>query len=381
MPDTIVCLPITEWTGLAHNSRHLMAEATRRGYRVLWVDPLGLRSAKMQRKDAAKLTRRLRQIRRPLVQVGERIWRLAPVGIPFQSTRPGTALNRRMLAAQIRPALRRLGAEHVLLWSYSPHFLKLRSSIDCDLAVYYRTDDYPSSPGINARYIQRLENEAASLADLCVAASELSLSDLPDTTRRRLLVRNGIDLTVFNADLSFDDPVAQVEHPRLLVIGTFDRWLDIDLLRDLALAHPEWSLLLGGERKIDLDALTALPNVTFLGQVPFDQLPALVRSCDVGLVPHRVEPFTTRMSPGKIYQYLALGLPVLCTPFVDEAVYSGQVSVASPELAAFADAIERLLRSNSAELAAARRAFAGEQSWAARFDAIENELARILAGE
>ena len=37
----------------------------------------------------------------------------------------------------------------MLLWSYSPHLVKLRKKIDCDLAVYFRTDDYLSAPGVN----------------------------------------------------------------------------------------------------------------------------------------------------------------------------------------------------------------------------------------
>ena len=43
LPDTIVCLPINEWSGLPVNSHHLMREAASRGYRVLYVDPIGLR--------------------------------------------------------------------------------------------------------------------------------------------------------------------------------------------------------------------------------------------------------------------------------------------------------------------------------------------------
>ncbi len=377
--DTIVCLPITEWAGLPHNSRHLMNEAERRGYRVLWVDPIGLRSARLQRKDVAKLTRRLLQFRRPFARVSDRIWRLAPFGIPLQGTRPGAALNRRMLAFQIRRALRRLGAERVLLWSYSPHLVKLRHLVNCDLTVYYRTDDYPSAPGVNIGRLRKLESEAATLADLCVTVNELSLTDLPNSTRRRLFVPNGVDLDVFKAGSRHDDPVAQVGHPRLLVIGTFDRWVDLDLLRNLMLQRPEWSLVLAGESKVDLEPLTALPKVTFLGQVQLDRLPSLIAGCDVGLVPHRVEPFTTRMSPGKVYQYLAMGLPVLCTPFVDPSIFAGQITVAPGDPVDFGEAIEELLASNSSELTAARRAFAAEQSWPVRFDAVEEALARILA--
>jgi glycosyltransferase involved in cell wall biosynthesis len=378
--DTIVCLPITEWTGLAHNSRHLMKEAERRGYRILWVDPIGLRSARLQRKDVAKLTRRLRAFRRPFAQVSERIWRLAPLGIPLQGTRLGAALNQCALAFQIRRALRRLGAERVLLWSYSPYLVKLRRSIDCDLAVYYRTDDYLSAPGVNADRLRELESEAAALADLCITINELSLDDLPSSTRRRLLVRNGVDLAVFNTGSRREDPIPQLAHPRLLVIGTFDSWLDLELLRKLMLERPDWSLVLAGEKKTDLDALTVLSNVHFLGQMQLDRLPALISSCDVGLVPYRIEPFVVKGSPGKIYQYLAMGIPVVCTPFVDPSIFGDQIAVAPGEPVAFAKAIEELLRSDSAELRAARTAFAAGQSWASRFDALENEFADILAG-
>ncbi|MGA9762555.1 MAG: glycosyltransferase [Gaiellaceae bacterium] len=366
-----------------------MKEAERRGYQVLWVDPIGLRSAKLQRKDVAKLTRRLRQLRHPFVRVSDRIWRLAPLGIPLQGTRLGAALNRRALAFQIRRGLRRLGAKRVLLWSYSPHLVRLRQSIDCEAAVYYRTDDYLSAPGVNVSRLRKLEHEAAALADLCVTVNELSLAELPSSTRRRLLVRNGVDLTVFDpaavaaaaAGAQSDDPTPQVAHPRLLVIGTYDRWFDLDLVRTLMAERRDWSLVLAGESKIDLEALSTLPNVTFLGQVQLERLPALIAGCDIGLVPYLVEPYAVKGSPGKVYQYLAMGVPVLCTPFVDPSVFAGQIAVAPGEPIAFEQAIESLLHADSPELAAARRAFAADQSWAVRFDAIEDELAGILAGE
>jgi len=379
--DTIVCLPITEWAGLPHNSRHFMNEAERRGYRVLWVDPIGLRSARLQRKDVAKLTRRLRRMRRPLARVGERIWRLAPLGVPLQGTRLGVALNRRLLAFQIRLALRKLGASRVLLWSYSPQLVRLRESVDCELAVYFRTDDYLAAPNVNVSYLERLESEAARLADLCISVNELALADLADSARRRLLVRNGVDLNMFNPDLKSADPIAQVPHPRLLVIGTFDRWTSLDLLVDVMSARPDWSLIMAGESKVDLARLTALPNVTFLGQVEVGLLPALIAGSDVGLVPYLLEPFAVKGNPGKVYQYLAMGRPTLCTPFVEPSIFAGQITVADAEPTTFAMAIEDLLRSDSAELAAARRAFAADQSWTVRFDLIEHELAGILADE
>jgi len=266
----------------------------------------------------------------------------------------------------------------VLLWSYSPYLVMLRKKIDCDLAVYFRTDDYLSAPGVNVSRLRKLESEAAALADICIAVNELSLADLPASARRRLLVRNGVDLKLFDPDSRSEDPIPQLSHPRLLVIGTFDSWFDRELLRSVMLERPDWQLILAGERKADLETLTALPNVTFLGRVELDRLPGLIAGCDIGLAPFTVDPFAVKGSPGKIYQYLAMGLPVLCTPFVDPSVFAGQLTVAPAEPGVFVKAIEDLLRADSPELAAARRSFAAERSWAVRFDAIEAELARAL---
>ena len=73
----------------------------------------------------------------------------------------------------------------------------------------------------------------------------------------------------------------------------------------------------------------------------------------------------------------ALSIVVFAGIWASEA----RAQTAPAEPAAFADAIDSLLRSDSAELVAARQAFAAEQSWTARFDVIEIELARILMGE
>jgi glycosyltransferase involved in cell wall biosynthesis len=379
--DTIVCFSVTEWTGLPHNSRHLMLEAARRGYRVIYVDPLGVRSLKLQRKDMAKIARRLRQMTHPLISVADGVWRLAPLGLPLQGTCAGKAINRRLLALQIRLALRKLAARRVLLWSYSPQLLALRSSIHCDLALYYRTDAYPAIPNANSRYLESQEAQAAALADLCIAANQISLSDLPPSpsSSKRLVVPNAVDLSVFGADSFSEDTLPNVGHPRLLVIGAFDSWMDTDLLHDLMTMRPEWSLVLAGDRYTSIDALTALPNVHYLGRLPYERLPEIIGNCDIGLVPFRVNPFTTRGNPGKIFQYLAVGLPVLCTPFLDSSQYSGHIKVVPTKTAVFAAAIDELLSSNSSELANARKSYALKQTWSARFDAIESALAEIIS--
>jgi glycosyltransferase involved in cell wall biosynthesis len=379
--DTIVCFPLTEWEGLPHNSRHLMVEASRRGYRVVYVDPIGIRSLKLKRRDLSKVRRRVRQLRHPFAGVADGVWRLAPIAIPFQGRDAVRAINNRMLTRQIRAALRKLGAKEALLWSYSPQLLEMRLQIDFELAIYHRTDPYTEAPGIDASAIAAQEERAVTLADLCIAANRRSGAEAFSGARNTLVLPNGIDLSVFGSESRESDPIPDVGHPRLVAIGTIDSWTDLELLNDLALAHDDWQLVLAGDSLVRLGSLSSHPRVHVLGRLPYEQLPALLAGCDVGLVPWHVNAFTTGMCPGKIYQYLAAGLPVLSTPMLEPSDYDDHVSVAPGEPERFGAAIEELLRSNTPDLTEARRGYARRQTYAARFDEVETALGLAAAAK
>jgi glycosyltransferase involved in cell wall biosynthesis len=377
LPDTIVCLPINEWAGLPVNSHHLMREAASRGYRVLYVDPIGLRRPTLARKDVAKLRRRIRHLTAPLVAVERGIWRLAPVGIPLQDSNLGLSLNTRLLPPQIRLALRRLEASRILLWVYPPQLVTLRSAIPCELVIYHRTDDYVSLPGMNAELLRACETQAVKAADLCIAPARRYLDGPLSKARNALWVPNAVDHRMFDRSRIGADPLAHVSHPRLLMMGTFDEWVDVDLLRNVMSTRPAWNLVLAGNPKISLERLLALENVHFVGRVPYEKLPTLVWHCDVGLIPFRIGPVAADATPSKLYQYLAGGLPVLCTPFLDPELFDGYVTVASDAPGGFTAAIEDLLRADSPAERRKRQAFVREHTWAARFDAIEHELERL----
>lgn len=85
------------------------------------------------------------------------------------------------------------------------------------------------------------------------------------------------------------------------------------LLRD----HPVRIILVGdGPAKPELQARAAhdqLPNVEFRGPVPKTAMPDLLASAHAGLMVLRDAPlFAFGVSPNKLFDYLAAGLPVVC---------------------------------------------------------------------
>jgi glycosyltransferase involved in cell wall biosynthesis len=96
------------------------------------------------------------------------------------------------------------------------------------------------------------------------------------------------------------------------------RWFDFDLLEAVAKSQPSTSFVVVGPvdpgSKKRADSLASLANVTFLGPRPSDQMPAYVSALDVGLVPFVVDDMTRAVSPLKMYEYLAAGVPVVASP-------------------------------------------------------------------
>lgn len=52
-------------------------------------------------------------------------------------------------------------------------------------------------------------------------------------------------------------------------------------------------------------------QVLFHARIPYDQLPAYLAQCDIGLVPHLATDFIQTTMPNKIFEYMAVGLPVV----------------------------------------------------------------------
>jgi glycosyltransferase involved in cell wall biosynthesis len=111
-------------------------------------------------------------------------------------------------------------------------------------------------------------------------------------------------------------------------------------------------------------------RVTFTGWVDFEEVPAQMAGCDVCVVPHASTPHTETTVPHKLFQYMAMGKPVLVTDVAPLArivreTESGLV-VPAGDHGAMADAIRRLRDDPAlcAELGRnGRRAVESEYNW------------------
>ncbi len=156
------------------------------------------------------------------------------------------------------------------------------------------------------------------------------------------------------------------------------------MIASLAAADANWQIVMVGPVvKIDPASLPRLPNVHWLGQQAYDDLPALVQQWDVCLLPFALNAATRFISPTKTLEYMAAEKPVVSTAVRDVIdLYGEHVRVAhDPEdfinqcRAALAeDATHRSIRNVTT------RAAVAQTSWDRTADAIRNLIDAAAGG-
>ena len=148
---------------------------------------------------------------------------------------------------------------------------------------------------------------------------------------------------------------------------------DIDLVKKVIDLLPEMSFVFIGSPSIDCRELLSKKNVIMLGQKPYEQIPHYGKYFDVAIMPWRQSRWIEACNPVKLKEYLALGKPVVSTPFTELQKYHDVVYRANtPE--EFTKCIEKALAENSPEHIAARKKKVETSTWDSKAELVLDEL-------
>lgn len=131
---------------------------------------------------------------------------------------------------------------------------------------------------------------------------------------------------------------------RLVYAGALTPTYEVDvLLEAVALirrTRPELDLRLdvfgrgdAAERLVDQAATLGIDDrVTFHGRIPIDDVPAAVARADIGVAPTRHDPYTDVSLSTKVFEYAAMGKPVVATrlPMVERTFPPDTVATYDP---------------------------------------------------
>ncbi len=207
-----------------------------------------------------------------------------------------------------------------IAWYYTPMALEFASSLRPSLTVYDCMDELSAFAGAPPA-MRKNENALFHQAELVFTGGASLFESKRKQNRSAHLFPSSVDVAHFSrARFIKQDPADQshLPRPRLGYAGVIDERMDLELLRQVASARPNWQLvLLGPVVKIDPALLPRAANIHYLGMKQYSELPAYLAGWDIGMLPFALNESTRFISPTKTPEYLAAGLHVISAPIRD----------------------------------------------------------------
>jgi glycosyltransferase involved in cell wall biosynthesis len=383
--ENILCFSIVDWDYLWHRPQELMSRFAQDDNRVLYIDTLGVRSP--GRRDLRRMIGRLKHRLQGGFQggrcVAENLYIYSPVILPFLNWAWARRVNGWILQASLRRMMQNLHFSQPIIWTYLPTsaVLHMIERIEHKMLVYDCLDAIAYNPtGVVDDYAQT-EQQFVEQADLVFVTSSALYRDRALYNQQIYQVPYGVNVDHYlRPDLDKAPPpgdLGEISSPRIGFFGAIDHRLDIELLMHLAHAHQEWALVLIGSPKIDLSPLLELDNVHFLGPKSHELLPCYLVHLDVLIIPYLINEFTRHIYPGKIYECLAAGKPVVATNLPELRSLSHVIGIAADK-EQFAELISRAMLEDTLDLRRRRIEIAKDNSWAARYQLIGEKVAQRL---
>lgn len=197
--------------------------------------------------------------------------------------------------------------------------------------IYYCYDDFTNVAYFKG-FAKRVEAEFISKVDLLVVSSDELKKIKQQNNIPTEVVYNGVHYNAFHSHIN-QTPFSEITPITVGYTGSIDNRIDIEMLEPVIrdLTHIQF-IFIGKifENEI-FQRLSKYKNVLFKPPIPSDEIPAIQSSIQIGIIPYVLNSLTKAIYPLKANEYLAMGLPVIMTPFAsigeaDEVVYKAKNS-------------------------------------------------------
>ncbi len=253
---------------------------------------------------------------------------------------------------------------------------RVAALLPCRLRFYDANDDHLAFPG-SPVWLKGFLDRYLAKVDLVFSVSRELTSQLKlPAGLRTVELGNGVEFNHFAVPRP-DKPVALsgIKGTILGYAGAMD-WIDTALIAATARSWPEYQFVLLGpayEREWwrKQEAINALSNVHYFGKIDYEELPAWVQRFDLALMPLLSNRLKGVSHPNKLYEYTAVGVPVLSMNYCSAVERAREVVHVASSQEEFVCMVPQALADRRVE---ARQAFARRHSWDVLAAAMEQEL-------
>jgi len=380
-----VCFGGEDWwyKNRGHIDMQLMKRFARLGT-SLYVNSIVMQKPNLKKATAGcksfsqKLIRKTKSIFMGLRQPVANFWVYSPFTLPVHHISFLRVMNETLLRFQLSIVMRRLGLHNPVVWVACPAACEVAIKMKKSKLVYQRTDRFEEYPNVDSETIRKYDLKLKANADLTIFVNSKLYNEEANQCREAFYLDHGVDYELFaKAEQSSYRPedIVGVPNPIVGFFGAIDSHTsDIPFIEKMVELLPQMSFVFVGEASSDVTGLQKRENVWLLGKKAYEQVPHYGKCFDVAIMPWRQNRWIEVCNPIKLKEYLALGKPIVSTPFAELRKYHEFVHIAkTPQL--FSECIKKALAENGPDKIAARRKMVEKASWESKAQTVINALA------
>ena len=380
MSSDVICFGGEDWW--YHNRGHIDMQIMKRyakNAKVLYINSIIMQKLSFANGTdfTNKAIRKAKSVLRGLKKTDADFWALSPLSLPVHHIRWAKDINNCALHMQIKIVRSILGIRDPLIWVACPAACSVALKMKRSKLVYQRTDRFEEYPNVDAEFIRSCDQKLKAAADLTVFANSYLYETEAGECRKALYLDHGVNYDMFASAENIDTIPPDMQNIKRPIIGFFgaidSHTTDINFLTRVVDLLSDMSFVFIGKPSIDCSWLRSRLNVHLLGQKPYELIPHYGKHFDAAIMTWNRNEWIKACNPIKLKEYLALGKPVISTPFPELEKYSS-ITYQGQTPQEFAACVITAIEQNNPDRINERRKRVMHASWETKSQTVLNEL-------
>ncbi len=389
----IICIANTTWSGEYTKSTVQIMSRLAKSNRVIFIEyPFTWKDVittilKKQKAPILQMLGLKKRLTNVTTEVDSQIYKLVmPPVIPIDYKNNNKIfqllfkINTRIYKKQLLRSSKKLKLKSpIVITAYNPFYgLAMINQLNESLNIYYCYDGYDTE-----RYgdiIFDIDQKFTQKTDAVITTSDFLNKEKLKFTSNSFVVKNGVDFNIFSKHSKKEIS----KNPQKVVgyIGSIDERFDLEVVEPAVkqLKNVHFHFTGNLRNHVVKQKLGKYSNVSFFPPVKPSEVPTLLSTYDLGIIPYIANEINKNIYPLKINEYLAVGVPIVMTKFANLPEFNEMVSIAQ-NANEFTEKIESEINKDNKELIKKRIEFASKNSWDSRAEEFGSLLKILLKDE